>query len=105
MSCVLYNWMAPIHPELLEKNKMVDKDLYTSHLHQANESIQQAKPDNKGYFATTISDRTRRRLSKQRFRGLSGPFLYPSSSSDITPTDYHVRLSLANQTGKSTADN
>ena len=48
MICVWWDWEGLIHWEMLGKNLTVEKNLYKSQLHRANEAIQQKRPDRQG---------------------------------------------------------
>ena len=39
MICVWWDWEGMVHQEMLERNAMVNKELYITQLHHVNETI------------------------------------------------------------------
>ena len=48
MICVWWDWEGIVHWEMLERNAMVNKELYIAQLHCVNKAIQLKRPHQQG---------------------------------------------------------
>lgn len=100
MICVWWDCEGPVHWEMLENNRTVDRNLYVAQLHRVNEAFQQKRPNRRGKVIL-LHDNARPHVAqvvKAAIEELDWEVLqHPPYSPDLAPTDYHLFRSMSNQ--------
>ena len=108
MICVWWYWEGMVYWEMLERNTMVNKELYIAQLHCVNEAIQLQRPNRQGQ-TILLHDNTRPHVSqvvKAAFKELEWEVLqHPPYSPKLAPMDYYLFHSLSNHMRGITFDN
>ena len=96
-----------VHWKMLERNAMVNKELYIAQLHFVNEAIRLKRPHRQGQ--TILHDNARFHVTqvvKVSLQELEWEVLqHPPYSPDLAPTDYYLFCSLSNHMRGVTFDN
>ena len=108
MICIWWDWEGMVHWEMLERNAMVNKELYIAQLHCVNEAIRLKRPHQQGQ-TILLHDNARPHVAqviKAALQELKWEVLqHLPYSSDLAPTDYYLFFSLSNHMRGITFDN
>ncbi|GFT56413.1 histone-lysine N-methyltransferase SETMAR [Trichonephila clavipes] len=99
--CILWHWKGIIYYELLTLGQTLNLDIYCQQMDRLKLSIAQKQPELKNRSGVVIYQGNARLhtsvLIRQKLWELGSEHLmHPPYSPDLTPSDYHLFLSLKN---------